>query len=230
MRTCLVGRSKLFRAGLRLILSDTAFAVSREVESVEVAHQELRENELIIVQKPDDIGEIVDRIRALKSDAHEPRIVLLADSVEPDQLVAGFAMGIDGYLLEEISPEALLDSLHLVALGEKVFPSKLAVLLCGVGWGLGGPKAAPLKDMKFSSREMEIMHWLTDGLPNKTIANKLAITEATVKVHVKTILKKLGAHNRTQAAIWAVQAGIASSPALVVSADRAGSHVAPMAG
>ena len=66
--------------------------------------------------------------------------------------------------------------------------------------------------MPLSGRELEIVQRLTDGMPNKIIANELSITEATVKVHLKTILKKIGAQNRTQAAIWAVQRGFSTAP------------------
>jgi two-component system nitrate/nitrite response regulator NarL len=56
---------------------------------------------------------------------------------------------------------------------------------------------------KLSTREAEILHCLTEGAPNKIIARKLAVAEATVKVHIKAILRKIGAANRTQAAMWA---------------------------
>jgi two-component system, NarL family, nitrate/nitrite response regulator NarL len=215
MRTCLVGQSKLFRAGLSLILRDTAFAVSEEAVSLGKVRQDQAERGMILVHKPDDIHEISKEIEELKSLPRAPFIVLLASDIEPDQLAASFACGVDGYLLEEISPEALLESLQLVTLGEKVFPSQLAVLMCGQAWMAGRQQLPSLKDVNLSSRELQIVQWLTDGSPNKVIATKLAITEATVKVHIKAILKKLGAQNRTQAAIWAVQKGYSTAPDLL---------------
>jgi two-component system nitrate/nitrite response regulator NarL len=63
-------------------------------------------------------------------------------------------------------------------------------------------------DVALSQRELDIIRGLADGNSNKAIAKELTITEATVKVHLKTVLRKLGATNRTQVAIWAVQHGL----------------------
>jgi two-component system nitrate/nitrite response regulator NarL len=60
-------------------------------------------------------------------------------------------------------------------------------------------------ERRLSQREQEILRWLMEGAPNKVIARKLNVAEATVKVHIKAILRKIGAHNRTQAAMWATQ-------------------------
>ncbi|HEV7434462.1 MAG TPA: response regulator transcription factor, partial [Pseudorhizobium sp.] len=165
----------------------------------------------------DDIAIISSDIKALKSSSNPPWVVLLAKTIQLEQFAACVACGIDGYLLEDISPEALLDSLHLVTHGEKVYPSQLATYLCAEHL------SPPRRDVKelghiipLSDRELHIVQWLADGCPNKVIATKLDITEATVKVHVKAILKKLGVQNRTQAAIWAIQHGITFSPELVV--------------
>lgn len=215
MRTCLVGQSKLFRAGLALILRNTEFAVQIETEAIRNILETDLEQVLILIHKPDDVLDIADGIEELKARANPPWIVLLAKTIERDQLASSFACGVDGYLLEEISPEALLDCLHLVTLGEKVFPSQLAVLMCGIHWEPTKRNIADVRGVQLSEREVHIVHWLAEGCPNKVIATKLAITEATVKVHVKTILKKLGAQNRTQAAIWAVQQGLSFAPELL---------------
>lgn len=172
--------------------------------------------EPLLIHKPDHLADIAKELRALKSVDNPPWIILLAKSIEPDQLASSFASGADGYLLEDISPEALLESLHLVTLGEKVFPSQLAVLMCGNHWNQRRSYPLTSGSVQLSQRELLIVQWLTDGCPNKTIAAKLDITEATVKVHVKAILKKLGVQNRTQAAIWAIHSGLWSAPELLI--------------
>lgn len=212
---CLIGQSNLFRAGLKLLLDETDYSVAEEVCSVREALKLAWRGALYLIDKPADIREIECDLAALKSVAPASRVVLLAKSVETEQLALGFAAGVDGYLLEEISPEALLESLNLVILGEKVFPSRLAVLLCGRNWALRSHQSPMPCDVPLSERELEIVCRLTEGLPNKVIANEMDITEATVKVHLKTILKKLGLCNRTQAAIWAVQNGLAAGPDLL---------------
>jgi two-component system nitrate/nitrite response regulator NarL len=118
---------------------------------------------------------------------------------------------VDGYLLADISPAALCESLRLVAMGEKVFPSRMVTLLAAPRWQKQEPSVYYGTASLLSEREMEIVARLAGGMPNKVIANDLEITEATVKVHLKNILKKLGVSNRTQAAIWAINHGIAAA-------------------
>ena len=214
MHTYLVGASKLFRTGLKQMLDGSPFATVHEFEILEEIYPDLQAGDLVIVQKPDSIDHILDRIAELKADPREPRIVLVASSINPEQLVAAFAAGIDAYILEDISSDVLLDYINLVSRGEKVFPSRLAQLIYGGLWvPATAPPSFPNAEM-LSEREMEILHWLANGLPNKTIAHNLSITEATVKGHIKAIMKKHGFSNRTQAAIWAVQKGMtARAPA-----------------
>jgi len=97
-------------------------------------------------------------------------------------------------------------------LGETVLPTHLMTQLldtapvsaeeprdnAGIGLDLSDPRLR-----KLSTRESQILNCLTDGAPNKVIARKLDVAEATVKVHIKAILRKIGATNRTQAAMWA---------------------------
>jgi len=219
-RTCLIGQSNLFKAGLKRLFMHTPFEVAEEKDTVRESHDLSWDEGLFLIDKPNDIREIEDDIAILKQSAHGRRVVLLAESMETDQLALSFAAGVDGYLLEEISPEALLESLALVMLGEKVFPSRLAVLLCGKNWAMPRPNHHLPADGHLSERELEIVRHLTEGLPNKVIANELLITEATVKVHVKTILKKLGVANRTQVAIWAVHNGLAILPEALTAKAR----------
>lgn len=214
--TYLIGQSNLFRAGLRLLLRNTRFEVVKEAETLAEIGEIAKPQALLLVDHPDDVREIESEISSLKKATPSCRMVLLARSMEPDQLAWSFAAGVDGYVLEEISPEALLESLNLIMLGEKVFPSRLAVLMCGENWAPKTNAPRP-RDVPLSEREVEIVQRLADGSPNKVIATQLSISEATVKVHLKTILKKLGANNRTQAAIWAVQRGLSAAPDILTA-------------
>jgi len=113
--------------------------------------------------------------------------------------------GVDGYLLNNMSSEALIHSLSLVMAGETVFPTELADILRQAGNGLSHGIGASVNGL--TPREIEILQCLIQGDANKVIANRLDITEATVKVHLKALLKKIRASNRTQAAIWAIENG-----------------------
>jgi len=102
----------------------------------------------------------------------------------------------------------LRQSLDLIMLGERVFPS--ALLLKHLGQGdhrvkQGDTSRTPLS---FSARDDEILCCLAKGYSNKMIAKSVGITEAATKAHLKAILQRIGAANRTQAAIWAINRGL----------------------
>jgi two-component system nitrate/nitrite response regulator NarL len=114
--------------------------------------------------------------------------------------------------LKDLSPDALIWSLQLIALGEKVFPSNLASIIATGGAGGDGKRAtgeAP-SNGNLSERDVRILSCLLLGQSNKRIAQGLNLTEGAVKVHVRSVLKKINAQNRTQAAIWARDSGLRS--------------------
>ncbi len=163
--------------------------------------------------------------------AANPRVkaVIMAASQEPEDIVAALKAGACGYLRQDIAGETLLKSLELIAHGEMIvhplvtseitqangliaddFDDAAASALTRhsqPGSPLAGAKLEEVNERSdippMSRREMLILRMLTQGASNKTIARNLVITESTVKVHMKSILRKLRLQNRTQAAIWA---------------------------
>lgn len=134
-------------------------------------------------------------------------VVVLAEHAELSFLASAFEAGADGYLLKSISSAALLDSMRLVLHGEKVFPSIVTSFLSTFLSGPSERTDRPVRvgDIWLSDREIQILKALALGHTNKRIAKALNLTEATVKVNLKSVLRKLGLTNRTQVAIWAVQ-------------------------
>ena len=205
----LVDSQPLLRAGLRAQLDGRGFAVGFEAATIEEAAQRVARGEsahLVVVEYGIG-GAGVARLKSLMPQA---RVVVLSDAAELVYLSEMFGAGADGFMLKSISPPALVEALRLVMLGEKVFPSVLTNFL---GALQSQQSASPVDrvrvgDVALSQRELDIIRSLADGHTNKSIAKALSITEATVKVHIKTVLRKLGATNRTQVAIWAVQHGL----------------------
>jgi two-component system nitrate/nitrite response regulator NarL len=118
---------------------------------------------------------------------------------------AAFAVGADGYLTRQLSYTHMMLMLELVAFGEKVVPKEFVIDF--MSHAPPAPQARPASEKAgkdLSDRERSILRCLVDGAANKVIGRNLGITEATVKVHVKSILRKLNLTNRTQAAIWVV--------------------------
>jgi two-component system nitrate/nitrite response regulator NarL len=209
----LVDAHPLLRSGLRAQLDGKGFEIAAEGATVdEIARRGATAGapHLIIL----DFAQGSDAVATLKATQPQARTIVFADSAEIGHLADMFSAGADGYLLKSISPGALIESLKLVALGEKVFPSMLTDFLGAMRANHAGtPAGGRLRvgDVALSQRELDIIRGLADGHSNKAIAKELAITEATVKVHLKTVLRKLGATNRTQVAIWAVQHGLTNT-------------------
>ncbi|WP_341912112.1 response regulator transcription factor [Ferrovibrio terrae] len=204
-----IDRNQLFREGLRRILDDSPFYVSFEASSFsEGASQIVAQKPGIVIIDTDGYGEVLPELMlCARSVAVPPRVVVLTNAVAIPRLASALGAGVDGYLLKDMSAEALKQSLRLVMMGEKVFPTDLADLLINNRFVTqnGGQTE---RNSTLSERETEILACLVNGHSNKAIANRLQITEGTVKVHLKGVLKKIHAQNRTQAAIWALQHGI----------------------
>ena len=219
-RTVLIEPSCLFRQGLKHLLADTRFAVEVEFSTIEQAVGDTVASGLVITGKASTEPGDLQQLREAYSEA---RIVVLASDLTVDALRDAMNAGADGFLMNDVSPEALLQSLELVMLGEKVFPTNLAAMLLDLS---NAP--SPLNSVRgvMTPREHEILQALVTGSSNKMIANRLGITEATVKIHLKTLLRKIDVNNRTQAAIWAVNNGFSADGAVptrglhAVSANR----------
>lgn len=212
-----VDSNRLFRAGLvSLLTRQTASSIAEASSISDLASLVTAEDafDLVLLEVCDGQEEDPCPVSEVRDLLPQARVTMLADRLDPTRLRKCFAAGADGFLLKNISSETLLGSLTLIRLGEKIFPSPLADLLSSDGQGMlapvenGGAAPAPGLQINLSDREIEILRCLITGDSNKRIANRLNIAEATVKVHLKSILRKTRAMNRTQAAIWALQRGV----------------------
>lgn len=209
VNVALLGKNSIVREGLGRILAEQAFRITDSTNNSSGIHDfQDQEDEgafLILVDTNEhDQANIEDLRRRFPS----ARIVLLADEFNFDVMVDAFSQGIHGYLVKNISCDNLVGALHLVASGEKVLPSQLADELSEHIPAYQKSESTSLSEARLSDRELEILRCLIMGCPNKVISRRLTISEATVKVHVKAVLRKLHVTNRTQAAIWATNSGL----------------------
>jgi two-component system nitrate/nitrite response regulator NarL len=168
---------------------------------------------LVIVDGSDAASSLAETVTTLKGQYPQARIALIADGSDLSSVKLARSVGVDGFCSSAGGREVLIKSLELVMMGEAVLPTHLMTLLLDMipvsGELEAQDKAGVGREWsdatlpKLSTREAEILHCLTEGAPNKIIARKLDVAEATVKVHIKAILRKIGAANRTQAAMWA---------------------------
>ncbi|PXX96366.1 two-component system response regulator NarL [Halomonas sp. LBP4] len=149
----------------------------------------------------------IETLKRLRETDYAGRIVMFTVSDHEEDVVDALQSGADGYLLKDMDPDEMVRQLRQVALGRMVISESLTALLAEALRSQRSRPVAP--DLhSLTQREREILRELAAGLSNKLIARKLDITEGTVKVHVKHLLKKLNLRSRVEAAVWAVQEGV----------------------
>lgn len=147
----------------------------------------------------------MDGIQTLKSMRKEgvtSRIVMLTVSDADEDVVEAISAGADGYLLKDMDPEELLDQLRRAIHGKMVLSETLTEVLATAIRKPASRQQADLNNL--TNREYEILTLIAKGMSNKVIARELGISDGTVKVHVKHLLKKLGLRSRVEAAVWIV--------------------------
>lgn len=144
----------------------------------------------------------LETLRAMRNADIVSRIIMLTVSDSDEDVVCAITYGADGYLLKDMDPEKILEKLKEAALGKMVISEKLTHVLAGAIRGGSDKKSNVLA--KLTSREHEILKLIAKGMSNKLIARELDISDGTVKVHVKHVLKKLELNSRVEAAVWMV--------------------------
>lgn len=143
--------------------------------------------------------EVLSKLKATDIDA---RIIMLTVSDNAEDLVAALRAGADGYLLKDMEPEDLLANIRSAGLGRMTLNDKLSGMLAhALSEGIR-PKSPD--EAGLTEQEGKILQQISTGKSNKLIAHELGITEGTVKVHVKHLLKKLNLKSRIEAALWAI--------------------------
>jgi len=150
---------------------------------------------LLDLRLPDTSG--IDILIAIRTEFPDARIIMLTTFEGDVEIHRALQAGARGYLLKNMPPSELLDVIRQVHAGKKRIPPAIASQL-----------AEHMSDETLTEREIEVLREVAGGNKNKDIANKLFISEETVKVHVKHIMEKLGAADRTQAVTIGVRRGI----------------------
>jgi two-component system nitrate/nitrite response regulator NarL len=224
----LVGKSILLREGLARILRSANFRILASVSCAD----DLRPNKpnlhpllFLIVHTGDDFEAALEQIELFRNRHPDGRIAVVADHYRLNELVSAFRAGANGYFVNVITCDRFIKSVELVMMGETIFPPAfLSFILdpngphpveAAANDQNGEPILVATEDPTaplLSPREKLILRCIIEGDPNKCIARKIDIAEATVKVHVKAILRKIRVQNRTQAAIWGINNGSQTQP------------------
>jgi len=145
----------------------------------------------------------LETLDCLREKSLSGRIVVFTVSNHEEDVVSALKRGADGYLLKDMEPEDLLKALQQATAGIVVLSEALTPVLAA---SLRANRATSDRDInQLTPRERDILKLIAQGLPNKMIARRLDITESTVKVHVKHLLKKMKLKSRVEAAVWVHQ-------------------------
>jgi two-component system, NarL family, response regulator LiaR len=155
----------------------------------------------VVMPRVDGIAAI-QRIRRSGSAA---RVIVLTSFLDDDKLLPAVRAGAAGYLLKDVQPQELAGAIRTVHAGDALLhPAAASRLMAEVAADDERRDARSL----LTKRELEVLGCLARGLPNKVIAQRLGVSEKTVKTHVGNLLRKLGVTDRTQAALYAVREGL----------------------
>lgn len=202
----LVDDHPLFRSGLRqLIALEEGLQVICEynngADAIEGAIQ--HDPDLIILDLNMQGIDGLETVRQMRARGVTSRVVMLTVSDNEDDVLDAISSGADGYLLKDMEPEDIVTNIKQAALGQLALSDRLTKVLIQSSNKPKKPiQESPLKTL--TSRELEILSLIAKGMSNKLIAHELKITDSTVKVHVKNLLKKLNVSSRLEAAVWMI--------------------------
>ena len=215
LRVLVIDDHTLFREGLEGLLTRREIDVVASVGSGELGiekAQELNPDIILLDMRMPKINGLGVLIK-LKELGLEMPIAMLTTSTEEKDLVETLRNGAKGYLLKDMEPDSLVMALRDIVDGNTVVAPTLAPILAKVVQGNipneNEEKNTPFEDL--TPRETEILGLLAEGQSNKVIARNLGISDGTVKLHVKAILRKLEVHSRVEAAVLAVEHGLKAS-------------------
>jgi len=216
LRVILIDDHTLFRVGLEGLLTSRGIEVIASVGSGQDCLRlvgDLNPDIILLDMRMPGINGLGVLELLRKHDPQLP-VVMLTTSTDEGDLLESLRQGAQGYLLKDMEPDELVLALRDIVSGKTVVAPDLAPILARAVQGGGAsekaePEASPFSEL--TPRETEILGLLAEGQSNKAIARNLGISDGTVKLHVKAILRKLEVHSRVEAAVMAVEQGFSKN-------------------
>ncbi len=210
VRLLLADDHRMLREGLRRSMLEEGFDVVGEAENGEEAVRlalELAPDVVLMdVSMPEMDG--VQATEALRSEGSSARIVMLTMHADSEVLAQALKAGACGYLVKDCSTEEVAEAVRMAANGETALSPALAATMLEEVRRLEGPPPEADEDRIITKREEEVLQLIADGCSTPEVAERLYISQKTVKNHLASIYQKLDARDRTQAVLQAVRMGI----------------------
>jgi len=217
MKILIVDDHALFRQGLAMLLSELypdseILEAASSAKAMEVAASNTDVRLVLFDLKLED-GSGFETLERLAHDLPNAAVAVVTASEDSKDIARSYRAGAKGYIVKSSTSDVLRHALPLILSGETYIPSHAMSLLTGGGGGSAEPRAsAGMSGVpSLTPRQQEILLLMAQGLQNRDIAESLGMLEGTVKVHVKSILQKLGVNNRTHAVVTAIRLGLVPS-------------------
>ncbi len=218
IRVLIVDDHVVVRQGLRMFIEmqkdmEVVGEGTNGIEAVELATRLNPDVILLDLIMPQMDG--VEATRKILEHAPHSRVLILTSFGEDDKVFPAIRAGAQGYLLKDIQPNELVKAVRETFQGKTQLHPDIAHRLMTAVSGSAPPQdekqALPFEELQIlTEREREVLDWIAHGLSNREIAEKMVISEKTVKTHVSNLLDKLDLEDRTRAAIWALKHGLGS--------------------
>lgn len=211
MRVLLIDDHALVRKGMEELLRSRGVEVVASAGSGEDGIKAARElkPDIILLDIKMPVMNGIETLTRLRESGVQTPVLMLTMSREDSDLHAALKHGAQGYLLKDMEPDDLVPALEVAVSGGNVVAREMADTLKDLMRGQPGNEPRPLPPFPdLTPRELEILRHLAEGQSNKMIARDLDITDGTVKLHVKSILRKLSVRSRVEAAVLAVEYGL----------------------
>ena len=217
VRVILVDDHPLFRRGVAELLQDSErFNVVAEFNDPQnvLEHVIQTPPDLILMDLHMPNGSGLELLQQIKQSCDSVRVVMLTASDDPNHLIDALRLGAEGYLLKDTEPTLILERLEAILNGPVGLDDEMLLLLReglrkqssapepGGAPGFGATMADEGWHEALTDRERETLVWISRGLSNKLIAREMGISDSTVKVYVKSLLRKLHLHSRLELAAW----------------------------
>jgi DNA-binding NarL/FixJ family response regulator len=212
IRVLLCDDQALVRSGFRLILEarediEVVGEAEDGREAIELTRQVDPDVILMDIRMPNVDG--VEATRRLVTAGTRARILILTTFDLDEYVYEAIRAGASGFLLKDVQPPQLVDAIRVVSAGEALLaPTVTRRLLERFAHTLPGAEAKPSELDSLTERELEVLRLLAGGLSNAELAERLFLSETTVKSHISSVLRKLGLRDRVQAVVLAYEAGL----------------------
>jgi DNA-binding NarL/FixJ family response regulator len=213
IRVLLADDQALVRGGFRMILGvradlEVVGEAGDGAEAIALAAALRPDVVLMDVRMPGVDG--LEATRQIIASGSPARIIVLTTYDADEYVFSALRAGASGFMLKDVRPVELVEAIRVVARGDALLaPSVTRRLLDRFAGVLPGPDAAPPPDLdELTGRELEVLRLVALALSNAEIAERLVLTEATVKTHVSSVLRKLGLRDRVQAVVLAYDVGL----------------------